>query len=466
MNITSIEISNYRSIKKLSIPIMPLEDGTLTFGLIGVNEAGKSSILKAIALTNLNNKPNLKDFVNLQTPIEIRVKYSLTDKFSKQLNVYYSENFPDIFEKLKELDYLCVSFRNFITNNEITGTSEMFVVDVDNASISVPPEIAPLSEMRLPIFWAAEDKYLISEPINIDTFAADPDSTSVPLKNCFSLAGYDNIPGAIGALIDSTDYEHMQDSLSRAVTEHISTVWKGHPVRISFQISDRKINFHVKDIGSLGKAKTATQRSDGFKQFISFLLTISAESKREQLNNKILLIDEPETHLHPKAQQYLLKELIKITNTKSNNVVLFATHSTFMIDKENLNRNFEIHKVGDETSIKQFDTKSISYSAVNYEVFEIYSTDYHNELYAKLHAKFQEENEDDLTLKHIKTFDEGFFHLQHKLKKNKNWMQTKNGATLPTYIRNCINHADSGFKYSEDELIESTEFMRDLVHKI
>ena len=466
MNIISIDIQNYRSIKKISIPISTLSDGTLTFGLIGVNEAGKSSILKAIALTNIHNKPSLKDFQNISTPIIIAIKYSLNSEYSSELQKFYAENAPEIFEKASIFDYIHISYRYYILNNEIVGVCEMFVVDIVSQYYDIPPELAPLSSLRLPVFWAAEEKYLISEPINIDLFASDPDNISVPLKNCFKLAGYEDIPNAITSLVDSTDIAHLQDCLSRSVTDHISKVWPGHPVQISFQINDRKINFHIKDEGSLAKAKTTSQRSDGFKQFISFLLTVSAESKNEKLNNKILLIDEPETHLHPKAQLYFLNELKEITKKNTNNIVFFATHSTFMIDKSDLSRNFRVSKKGDETGIKKFDKESITYNAVNFEVFEIYSTDYHNELYVKLHAKFQEENVDDLTVKQIKSFDEKFFHLQHKLKKNKNWMQVKNDATLPTYIRNCINHADNGFKYSEEELIESTDFLRDLAQKI
>jgi AAA15 family ATPase/GTPase len=420
MNIISIDIHNYRSIKKLSIPITTLPDGTLTFGLIGVNEAGKSSILKAIALANLNNKPILKDFQNISTPIVIVIKYDLTEKYSNELQAFYSENHPEIFEKSNDFDHVSILYRYHITGNEIVGVCDMFVVDTEGERYEISPEIAPLSSLRVPIFWAAEEKYLISEPINIDLFAADSDNISVPLKNCFKLAGYEDIPNAISNLVDSTDIAHLQDCLSRAVTEHISKVWPGHPVQISFQIYDRKINFHIKDEGSLAKAKTTAQRSDGFKQFISFLLTVSAESKNEKLNNRILLIDEPETHLHPKAQLYFLNELKEITKKNTNNIVFFATHSTFMIDKSDLSRNFRVLKKGDETTIEKFDKESITYNAVNFEVFEIYSTDYHNELYVKLHAKFQEDNVDDLTLKHIKSFDEKFFHLQHKLKKIKN----------------------------------------------
>lgn len=329
MNIISIGIQNYRSIKKLIIPIEPLEDGTRTFGLIGVNEAGKSSILKALALTNVNNKPNLKDFHNTTLPIVVSVKYDLNEEYKNLLVEYFLENTPEGVEKIGNFNSVVITYLYINNNSEITSNTLMRVYDVDDGFYDISPEIAPLSYMRLPVFWTAEAKYLISEPINIDSFSADPENISIPLKNCFKLAGYEDIPSAISTLIESTDTELMQDRLGRSVTEHINKVWPGHPVRISFLISDRKINFHIKDEGSLAKAKTMTQRSDGFKQFISFLLTISAENKKEQLKNRILLIDEPETHLHPQAQQYFLNELKDISKKELNNLVflLLTQHS-------------------------------------------------------------------------------------------------------------------------------------------
>ena len=56
MILKSIQIKNYRSIEEISFDIIPLSDNTFTYGLIGVNEAGKSTILKALAL-----KDGLKD---------------------------------------------------------------------------------------------------------------------------------------------------------------------------------------------------------------------------------------------------------------------------------------------------------------------------------------------------------------------------------------------------------------------
>ncbi|MDA0208487.1 MAG: AAA family ATPase [bacterium] len=68
---------------------------------------------------------------------------------------------------------------------------------------------------------------------------------------------------------------------------------------------------------------------DGFCQFISFLLTISAESATNQLSNSLLLLNEPETHLHPQAQEYLKDELIKITRNDEN-VYRFQGNSGFI----------------------------------------------------------------------------------------------------------------------------------------
>ena len=69
------------------------------------------------------------------------------------------------------------------------------------------------------------------------------------------------------------------------------------------------------------------QRSDGFKRFVSFLLLVSTLVKTKQLENVLLLIDEPEISLHPTGARYLRDELIRISKT---NWVVYSTHSIFM----------------------------------------------------------------------------------------------------------------------------------------
>lgn len=262
---------------------------------------------------------------------------------------------------------------------------------------------------------------------------------------------------------DSTEKEELEEQLGEAVTSHILKVWPNHPIKITFNIDSNLISFHVKDTNVKGRAKTAGQRSDGFKQFISFLLTVSAEDRNEELKNYLILLDEPETHLHPKAQEDFLSELKKITTNDRDNIVIFATHSNYMIDKTKLSRNFKVTKEKDSTSIETIDTKNATYASVNYEVFGIPTSDYHSELYGKLHQKFQDADTTDDKREKILEFDKGFLQGIHKLANDKPWKGKAKQVTLSTYIRNCIHHSDNGDTYTQEELKKSIEFMKKLV---
>jgi len=264
-----------------------------------------------------------------------------------------------------------------------------------------------LNAVHRSVLWTTDAKFLISHPIPLEEFSAAPEQTSIPLKNCFSLAGITDIQESISNIRgDSTEIEHLQEILGESVTAHIKTVLPDHPITITFRITDGAFHFHVKDTGTISKAKTAGQRSDGFKLFVSFLLTISAQDTNKELSNTILLLDEPETHLHPLAQEHLLSELIKITKNDRNNIAFFATHSNYMIDKNDLSRNYRIIKSHDKTKIEQLAKRPSTYASVSYNVFNIPSSDYHNELYARLHQKFQDDAPNHKNREFVKTFDE------------------------------------------------------------
>lgn len=471
MNLQKIRIVNYRSLGDFTFEINNLNDGSAAFGLIGVNEAGKSSILTAIALKDgLQNAegerlPLAKDFSDKNFSIIIDYYYSLTneeiEEIKNQLNESSSENEPI------EVDFQHLIFRTYFNiDAPSTAIFKLKIPECKNKNIRESIEKKLLehikSKIQKTVFWTAEKRYLISAPISLSDFASNPEIVSIPLKNSFLLAGISDIPAAINKLTgDSTEVEYLEEILGEAVTKHISNRWPGHPIKITFSIVDGKINFHVRDtkVKVKSKAKTADQRSDGFRQFISFLLTVSAENINKELSDTILLLDEPETHLHPKAQENLLDELIKIASLESRNIVLFATHSIFMIDKSNLSRNFKISKENALSGRTQFNEKGTTYSGVTYEVFGIASSDYHNELYSQLHARYQDADTTDTEREKIKNFDDNYFSVEKQLKKDRPWKGNPNSCTLPTYIRNCIHHSDNGDKFTLAELEESIEVM-------
>jgi AAA15 family ATPase/GTPase len=464
MSLISISISNFRSIEYVELDCQSRPDKSSSFGLIGLNEAGKSSILKAIALINSGSSVVRKDFNDVNEDIDISFTYKLTATESAAVFAFVSER----YDQFKKEEFFHDSARFVCTFVPVTFEKKFYIsfkytekTAEDHEERWYPVDAFPSGILHNAIFWSAADNYLISHPIELTSFAENPVNTSIPLRNCFLMAGISDIKKRIAGLLDdSTEIEHLQTELGRSVTKHIRTVWPNHPIEISFLITNNKIYFHVRDKGGAGKAKTADQRSDGFRQFVSFLLTISAENQNEELKRTILLLDEPETHLHPMAQEYLLNELIKITSNSRNNVAFFATHSNYMIDKLDLGRNFRVVKNEDLSQVDRMNDASATYASVSYEVFSIASSDYHNELYGKLHEAYQYIAPDELDRERVKNFDGAFFNVKMGLKKNKPWRGNGNQITLPTYIRNCIHHPDNGDKYSQAELRQSIELMK------
>lgn len=463
MKLLSIQIKNYRSIEDISLDTAILADHSFTYGLIGINEAGKSSILKAIALKDGLINFSAKDFRDPKEPIEILFSYQLSDTnvsdYEQMLNDVEAESGSATPIRIGKNVVVSFAFN-------MPSLSKPTVMVVIPELQTIPTELfqSIINNVHTAIFWTAEDKYLISQPIDLTSFAADP-NISIPLRNSFALADIDDIKSRVASINgDSTEREHLQEQLGEKVTEHIKAVWPNHPIKITFNIDSSIINFHVKDSDAVGeKAKTADQRSDGFKQFISFLLTVSAQNKNEQLHNAVLLLDEPETHMHPGAQELLLDELVKITNNDRNNIVFFATHSNYMIDKKDLSRNYKIEKKNGKTSKLQFSKSLSTYASVSYEVFNIPSTDYHNELYATLHAKFQDDDPADKERDRISSFDQ-FLNTEKKLPLDRHNTRTKKAsdATLPTYIRNCIHHPDNGYQFTNKQLEESIALLRSI----
>lgn len=471
MKLESITLKNYRSVKSVSFLFNQIKDKSFTYGLIGENEAGKSSILKGIAIKDSNNAINVtkRDFTNKDEYIDIRFEYVLDNKENDIVKNLIKKTFID--EKINEskIKNLAVEFSKKEENLHVDYYLEYSndENDLDYYLIETNTELYNFikENFHKTIFWSYDDKFLISKEILISNFFTNPLEVSVPLTNCFLLAGYklEDFPKLLQNIIsDSTEREEVRERLGEVVTKHIKRVWKNHDIKISFDLTSDKLNFHVKDLKSKGKSKTADQRSDGFKRFISFLLTISAQHKNSQLNNTILLIDEPETHLHPKAQEFFLEELIEISKS-NNNIVLFATHSNYFIDKNHLERNYKVLKNGDFTELKKFDEKKSSYASVNYDVFNIISNDYHNELYSIAQDLSGETDS--------KKFD---LLIKEKIKKTpikKNYQHTngtKFDCSLPTYIRHQIHHPENDLnpKFKENDLNESIEILKELIENL
>lgn len=105
-------------------------------------------------------------------------------------------------------------------------------------------------------------------------------------------------------------------------------------LRIRFGTSKKEIIFLTQDKTSDSKAINLSQRSDGFKWYLSLYLTLYEYLEKNDSSIKyILLLDEPNLYLHPGAQKNLLFNVFY--KEFSDLQIIYTTHSPYMIDVDN-----------------------------------------------------------------------------------------------------------------------------------
>jgi predicted ATP-dependent endonuclease of OLD family len=96
-----------------------------------------------------------------------------------------------------------------------------------------------------------------------------------------------------------------------------------------------------------GKEFYVNQASSGEKEIINFLLGIFAF----HIKNGMIIIDEPELHLHPRWQRILLDLLIELSET-TNNQFIISTHSPTFINNKSYSHIIRIYKDTNNVSNK------------------------------------------------------------------------------------------------------------------
>lgn len=118
------------------------------------------------------------------------------------------------------------------------------------------------------------------------------------------------------------------------------------------------INFYVQT--KKGQRLPPKQRSKGLIWFLSLWMELKALDSGS--TDLILLLDEPDQHLHVKAQDDILKLINKLTNGEgsNNDQIVYATHSPYLIETDHLSRvKLVINDEKDGTTIEDVVTSKI-----------------------------------------------------------------------------------------------------------
>lgn len=384
MIITSVKIENFKSIDKIEIPFDKVGD-SYTKIFVGINESGKSNILEALSFFDApldevsfdhycNQKKedskycdlyfslgfeegedeSLSEEVNEAITSEFVVDFSISNVVK---NVYLS-NDSSTFKVVYEYDVEVNSHNLYIKSSVVSGKNTISVVNEEDLSdgyvllnndnfddyfedivTAFFTEHEPLVSV-----WKPSNEYLLYNA-NLNTFKEKIGSNK-PLYNIFKLSGYEDkkaIKEAIDKITNSRNRSRLESRLNDALNDYISKVWN-NKIDLIMEITETgNFSLLIKDKGNENKHDrfSITERSQGAQQFLSLILSLSLETKNRERKNELILIDEPEVHLHPSGIRDLAKELLKIGK---ENYVFLATHSPFMIDKKYKERHFIVKK--------------------------------------------------------------------------------------------------------------------------
>lgn len=272
----------------------------------------------------------------------------------------------------KEIDISKFKIIN-INDLDIPDNISLDILTIEYLKSFVHDFIVSLVNKKIPnvIFWEYNEKNLLPSKVNLESFCDDP-TICRPLKAMFDLQGIEDIKNQIIEAKDKNrnSLKNLLRRVAKATTKHFQSVWPDYKnVEFSLEPDGEDIIIAIKDTYN---DYELSDRSDGFKRFVTFLLLISAKNKSNILTDSIIIVDEPEISLHIKGQRYLREELINISK---NNIVFYSTHSIFMIDKNNIDRHYIVKKQKEITNIKQVDKSNymdeeVILNALGYSIFE------------------------------------------------------------------------------------------------
>ena len=250
--------------------------------------------------------------------------------------------------------------------------------------------IAEVLEENLPkvIFWEYSDEYILKSETLFKELESKTSLVDIsrPLLNLFRVGlGIDSIQELKSKIdiikSDPSERGRIEDTFNRKINEYIKGVWEDYDQKLKIFVEEHKIRIQFYDPETESASYyNMDERSQGAQTFISFLMTIGAEAESQVINNMILILDEPEIHLHPSGVRYMLNELIKIS--KLNNIVIYATHSIFMIDRKKYDRHVFLKKSKERTSINPsrkdrvgyFMQEEVLYKAIDIDLTKDFKT--------------------------------------------------------------------------------------------
>jgi predicted ATP-dependent endonuclease of OLD family len=479
MKIQSIHIQNFRSILDQTFNLNDLSI------LIGNNGTGKTSILEAINFClspySINGRIKHTDFYNgVDTPITIELVFNETfsidiqDGYNTQ-SISCNKIHLDIKKREKATPNKSFS-DGFVTNHYAVPVQEKAtdrgwsIKRKNNSSFDFTERHLSLSNVQsndLPrcFYFNRNREQQIKKGYNSSITQVFDDFNWRFTKELRKASNNSTTIITDKYKLEKSIFELIDDSAIEKSFLALNDKLKSFgldDVRLSLMDGNAPFDsaFLSNTIGSLDMA--VSNLGSGIEMIISllFLETLASLSKE----NILILIDEPELHLHPQLQEILINYLISLSPNKQ---IVISTHSPYFFKNCNSHCNISlIITTKSEYSCLISNAElflanfpwSPSWGEINYYAYNLPLIEFHNELYGYLQSKNNVYRIDEL--------DNYLFTLG--IPKSKKWIkETKDGkdvienVTIMTYIRHMIHHSENkkNDNYSPDEFSYSIKTM-------
>lgn len=383
MKVKSVKIQNFKSFAEENNRIDLENINTI----VGKNESGKSNLIQAIGKLNLtgindtnyfknNNKNNMKKpLISLvlvpytsekniykstkETIITINDQYDIDIEGGLTEIISNNKKFQTNREKMKELS------KNIYFNDESKRKQLRNIIDmINNAEskvfisytyidniISVLEGNSNYQEFTqylkecmkyLISINAIFPKFILLDNIELRTkytrkYLEDNTQSKQMLKYFLKTIDMDfeSLMGYWKLSKDDDKYNFVEEINSRIETiiKEFNKFYKQEDVKFKVNFDTESLNFVVK---TNNKYLDLSERSNGLKWYLNMYIQLLAKTKKYDIENYVVLLDEPGVYLHVNAQKEILNLFENFTS--KDNQIIYTTQLPTMIYQNDLYR--------------------------------------------------------------------------------------------------------------------------------
>ena len=365
-------LTNFKGVKKMSLNFVK-DDLVL---LLGLNESGKTTILKGIEAFDFRNDPDRENHPKYFTSIRNKSDVDFDGQCILSADVILESKLPTSYiktqlEKDSSISYdTLLDLKSFIetinegkrltisrvfnfSNGEPTNYFYRFETDHEfgqnEFSYHVASEIIKICP---PIIYFEDFKDRIPEKIyiNRDSDSYDPvwydiiDGLFYNTKSSYTVKKFKVFYENDGARVD--DAKTVLKQVNKELNKVFTRRWKSlsgvkQIADTILEYNPEKQFFQLKIYDNDGTNFTVDERSKGALWYLSFLMKTEFRSKKMRKNSgkPVYLIDEPASNLHSTAQMNMVKNFHRLVKDTS---IIYTTHSQYLVSLKSIRNTYII----------------------------------------------------------------------------------------------------------------------------